>query len=107
MREPHATICLLSALELHALTTEVPHAVWVMIGRHARMPKLSYPKLELVRASGSAFTHGIEPRHIDGVEVPVTCAAKTVADCFDASTLEVGPIREEQDYGGVRLVLNA
>src|SRR5664279_493504 len=29
-RVPHATICLLSALQLHKLTTEVPRAVWVM-----------------------------------------------------------------------------
>ena len=46
VRVPHAIVCLLSALQLHGLTTEVPHAVWVMIDRHARMPKLSYPTLE-------------------------------------------------------------
>src|SRR5436190_8972530 len=37
-RLPHGTVCLLTALQIHGLTTEVPHAVWVMIGRHARMP---------------------------------------------------------------------
>lgn len=82
VRVPHATICLLSALQLHELTTEVPHAVWVMIDRHARMPKLSYPKLEVVRASGRALTHGIETRKAEGVTVRVTSPAKTVADCF-------------------------
>src|SRR5664279_1450571 len=30
-RVPHATICLLSALQVHEMTTEVPHAVWVLI----------------------------------------------------------------------------
>lgn len=82
VRVPHATICLLSALQLHGLTTEVPHAVWVMIDRHARMPKLSYPKLEVVRASGRALEHGTETREVEGVEVRVTSPAKTVADCF-------------------------
>jgi len=82
VRVPHATICLLSALQLHALTTEVPHAVWVMIDRHARMPKLSYPTLEVVRASGRAREHGVESRTIERVEVRLTTAAKTVADCF-------------------------
>lgn len=82
VRVPHATVCLLSALQLHELTTEVPRAVWVMIDRHARTPKLSYPKLEVVRASGRALEHGIETRNIEGVKVRITSPAKTVADCF-------------------------
>ena len=81
-RVPHATVCLLSAARVHELTTEAPHAVWVMIDRHARMPKLSYPKLQVVRASGSARTHGIEAKTIEGVRVRLTSPAKTVADCF-------------------------
>ena len=48
-RVPHATICLLSALALHELTTELPHAVWILIDRHARMPRVAYPQLEVVR----------------------------------------------------------
>lgn len=67
---------------MHGLTTEVPHAVWLMIDRSARMPKVEYPKLEVVRASGAARTHGIEAREIEGVTVQLTSAAKTVADCF-------------------------
>ena len=81
-RVPHAIVCLLSALQVHGLTTEAPHAVWVLIDRHARMPKLAYPKLEVVRASGAARTHGIASRVIDGVKVHLTTPAKTVADCF-------------------------
>jgi predicted transcriptional regulator of viral defense system len=82
LRVPHAIVCLLSALQLHEMTTEAPHAVWVMIDRHARMPKLSYPKLEVVRASGRAFDHGVETRRIEGSKARVTTPAKTVADCF-------------------------
>jgi len=81
-RVPHAVVCLLSALQVHGLTTESPHAVWVLIDRRARMPKLSYPKLEVVRASGPARGHGVEIRVIDGVNVQITTPAKTVADCF-------------------------
>jgi predicted transcriptional regulator of viral defense system len=81
-RLPKATICLLSALQVHELTTEAPHAVWVMIDRHARMPKLTYPKLEIVRASGPARDHGIERRTIEGTQLRMTTPAKTVADCF-------------------------
>lgn len=81
-RLPNAVICLLSALQAHGLTTEAPHAVWVMIDRHARTPKLENPSLEVVRASGPARTHGVETRIIDGVKVRLTTPAKTVADCF-------------------------
>jgi predicted transcriptional regulator of viral defense system len=81
-RVPHATICLLSALQVHGLTTEAPHAVWVLIDRHARMPKIARPKLQVVRASGLAREHGVESRTIEGVAVRLTSAAKTVADCF-------------------------
>jgi predicted transcriptional regulator of viral defense system len=81
-RVPHSIVCLLSALQVHDLTTEAPHAIWVMIDRHARTPKLTYPKLEVVRASGPARSHGVESRVIDGVTVQLTTPAKTVADCF-------------------------
>jgi predicted transcriptional regulator of viral defense system len=81
-RVPRAVICLLSALQVHGLTTESPHAVWVLIDRHARTPKLSSPTLEVVRASGAARDHGVETRVIDGVRVQLTSPAKTVADCF-------------------------
>src|SRR6266446_1948478 len=33
-RVPHAAICLLTALQVHELTTEVPAAVWIMIDTH-------------------------------------------------------------------------
>jgi len=81
-RVPHATIALLSALQVHKLGSEVPHAVWVLIDRHARVPQLAYPRLEIVWASGKAREHGVERRRIEGVDVPITTPAKTVADCF-------------------------
>jgi predicted transcriptional regulator of viral defense system len=81
-RVPQSIVCLLSALQVHGLTTEAPHAVWILIDRHARVPKVAYPQLEVVRASGAARTHGIESRVIDGVKVQLTTPAKTVADCF-------------------------
>lgn len=82
LRVPHGIICLLSALQVHELTTEVPHAVWLMIDRHARKPKLSYPRLEVVRASGNALVHGVKTRTIETVKTKITTPAKTVADCF-------------------------
>jgi predicted transcriptional regulator of viral defense system len=81
-RAPHAIVALLSALQVHDMTSEAPHAVWVLIDRHARTPKLTSPTLEIVHASGLARTHGVETRTIQGVRVQLTTPAKTVADCF-------------------------
>ncbi len=79
---PNGTICLLSALQIHELTTEMPAAVWIMIDRAARSPRYEAVRLQVVRASGRAKTHGVEFRHIEGVRVRITSPAKTVADCF-------------------------
>jgi predicted transcriptional regulator of viral defense system len=81
-RIPHASICLLSALQVHALTTEAPHAVWIMIDSKARTPKFDALALEVVRAHGAARAHGLERRKVENVSVSITSAAKTVADCF-------------------------
>jgi predicted transcriptional regulator of viral defense system len=79
---PHGVICLLSALRFHDLTTQMPHEVWVMIAPKARAPKISAPRLHIVRASGEALTEGIERHRIEGVDVRVYSAAKTIVDCF-------------------------
>jgi len=69
-RVPHATAALLSALQVHGMTSEVPHAVWILIDRKARMPTLVHPRLEVLRASGAARDHGIETRMIEGGSSP-------------------------------------
>lgn len=81
-RTPKAVVCLVSALEYHGLTTQVPHAVWIMIHKSAHRPTITSPALRIVRASGPAFTTGVEKQRIEGVAVQMTTPAKTVADCF-------------------------
>ena len=79
---PRGVICLLSALRLHGLTTQMPPAVWMAIDVKARRPGAAGPPLEVVRMSGPAFTQGIEERVLEGVRVRLYDPAKTVADCF-------------------------
>jgi predicted transcriptional regulator of viral defense system len=81
-RVPHGVICLVSALRLHGLTTQLPHEVWLAIERKARKPTVDYPPLRIVRFSGDALKSGVEERKIEGVPVRVYDPAKTVADCF-------------------------
>ncbi|MDE1172751.1 MAG: type IV toxin-antitoxin system AbiEi family antitoxin domain-containing protein [Parvibaculaceae bacterium] len=79
---PHGTICLLSALRFHDLTTQLPHQVWLLIGHKKWAPKNPPVSLRIMRATGEALTAGVEIHVIEQVEVPITNPAKTVADCF-------------------------
>lgn len=81
-RVPGGVFCLLTALRFHELTTQKPHEIWVALPVKARAPRIDYPPLRVVRFSGPALTEGIETHRIEGVDVRVYSAAKTVADCF-------------------------
>ncbi len=81
-RVPHGVVCLLSALQFHELTAQAPFEVWLAIGEKARLPKVDYPPLRIVRFSGAALERGIVQHPIEGVPVNVYTPAKTVADCF-------------------------
>ena len=81
-RVPGGVFCLLTALRFHELTTQAPADVWIALPEKARKPKLDYPRLRVARFSGAALTEGIETHRLEGVEVRVYSAAKTVADCF-------------------------
>ncbi len=81
-RVPGGVFCLLTALRFHGLTTQSPHEVWIALPEKARRPRLEYPRLRVARFSGAALTEGIETHRLEGVEIHVYSAAKTVADCF-------------------------
>lgn len=82
LRVPRGVVCLLSALRVHGIGTQAPFEVWMAIPPHTPTPRLDLPALRVVRMSGAALTEGAELVEIDGVQVPVFNAAKTVADCF-------------------------
>ena len=81
IKHPRMVFCLLTALQIHGLTTQAPHEVWVAISPNARAPQVSYPPLRIVRLSGADVQ--VVTISLDGiVHIPVTSVAKTVADCF-------------------------
>ena len=83
IRYPKAVFCLLTALQMHELTTQIPHQVWLAVDVKARAPNMKYPPLKVVRFSGEALHEGVENRFLDGViNIRVTCIEKTIADCF-------------------------
>ena len=81
-RVPQGVACLISALAFHELTTQIPHVVHLALPRNARTPKLEFPPLQVYRFSADAFKAGIETHSIEGIDVRVYSAEKTLADCF-------------------------
>ena len=81
IKYPRLVFCLLTALQVHGLTMQSPHEVWVAVGQKARAPNIEYPPLHVVRMSD--VDYGITIISVDGVvRIPVTNVAKTIADCF-------------------------
>ena len=81
-RSDAVRICLISALDFHDLTTEVPHAVDVALPGNRRPPALEHPPIRAFRMSGEALTEGVQRHDLGGADVKIFGPAKTVADCF-------------------------
>lgn len=81
-RVPQAVFCLLTALQFHELTTQLPRQVWIAMPRGSHVPRLDHPPIRMVQFTGDAYTADIEEVERDGVRLRVYSAAKTVADCF-------------------------
>lgn len=81
-RVPQGVICLISALAFHNITTQIPHRVDVAVPRGTKQPRLDFPPIQIFRFSMPMYRAGVEVHKVDGVEVRVYDAAKTVADCF-------------------------
>lgn len=82
MRVPNGVICLISALNFHNLTTQIPYKVYVALPHGTKRPKIDYPPLELIWPSDKVYSEGIEGHIIDEVLVKVYGREKTIADCF-------------------------
>ena len=81
-RAPQAVFCLLTALQFHELTTQLPRQVWIAMPRGSHPPRVDYPPVKMVQFTGDAYSAGIEEVERDGVRLRVYSVAKTVADCF-------------------------
>jgi predicted transcriptional regulator of viral defense system len=79
---PRGVVALLSALQFHELTTQTPHQVWMLMPSKAWVPTNPPVQLRVLRASEASLAAGVEHHLIDGVRVPITSPAKTIADCF-------------------------
>jgi len=79
---PQAVFCLLTALQFHELTTQLPRQVWIAMPRGSHAPRIEYPPIRMIQFSGEAYSQGVEVHERDQVPLRVYGVAKTVADCF-------------------------
>jgi predicted transcriptional regulator of viral defense system len=79
---PKGVICLISALQFHELTLQMPSVVWIAIDRTGWKPKVEYPPMRFVRFSSRALREGMKRHLIEGIEVPIFEPARTIVDCF-------------------------
>ncbi len=81
-RVPRSIVCLLSALKVHEIGTQLPREVWLAIPHKARSPRLPGIKIRLLRFSGAAWIYGVCDTEFEGVPARITSPARTVVDCF-------------------------
>lgn len=82
LRVPDSIICLISALNFHQLTTQIPYRVYIALPQKVKPPRLEYPPLDIVYLSPKPYLAGIEEHTLDRVPVRIYSREKTVADCF-------------------------
>jgi predicted transcriptional regulator of viral defense system len=81
-RVPNAIVCLLSALQVPGIGTQLPHQVWIAIPHKAKPPALTNVRVRLLRFNGAAWTYGVQETQFEGVPARITSPARTVVDCF-------------------------
>lgn len=79
---PNAVVCLLTALHVHDIGTQLPREIWIALDRKARKPAHPPSRVRVVRFSGQMLTYGVLRRTALGVPFRITSPARTVVDCF-------------------------
>ena len=79
---PEAVVCLISALDFHDMTTQIPHKVYIALKQGSHSPRIDWPPLHVVYLTEPCFSAGVEVHEVDGVRVRIYSAEKTIVDCF-------------------------
>lgn len=81
-RAPRAVLCLVSALDLHEIGSQIPVEVQIALPRDVRPPRIDHPRVQVFHMSPQSLATGVETWDAEGVTLRVFNVAKTVADCF-------------------------
>lgn len=81
-RVPGAVVCLISALALHEMTTEIPHEVHIAVRRGSTRPTIHEIPVRVYTFHKEAFQTGVTEHPLDGASVRVYSPEKTLVDVF-------------------------
>lgn len=79
---PQAIFCLLTALQFHELTTQLPYQVWIAMPRGSHIPQIQYPPLKMIQCLPDVHMQGVEIFEKNQVKLRVYGVSKTIVDCF-------------------------
>jgi predicted transcriptional regulator of viral defense system len=81
-RAPDATVCLISALSYHDITTQIPSSVHLAVQRGSYHGiTLSIP-VTVYRFDPKTFNKGLETHRVGGTPLKIYSVARSVVDCF-------------------------
>lgn len=79
---PRGVLCLISALYIHELTTQIPHFIFLAIPRGYKPPPMKHLPMKYIHSPKESFETGVELHKIDDVEIRCYSKERTIADCF-------------------------
>jgi predicted transcriptional regulator of viral defense system len=79
---PNGVVCYDSALAFHELTDRIPPYVWIAVGQRDWRPRITNPRIEIVRFNPKEFASGVAHHMIENVSVAIYSPAKTIVDLF-------------------------
>jgi predicted transcriptional regulator of viral defense system len=81
-RIPKGILSLISALNIHRLTLQIPDRIYLTLLRGAKKPRIEFPPVDFVWQAEPAYSSGIIQKEVDGIDILVYDREKTIADCF-------------------------
>ena len=84
-RVPGAIVCLLSALTVYELGTQLPAKVWIALPHKARTPSIPELPIKVVRFSGASLRYGVQSTEFEGVRARITSPGPAPLSTVSAS----------------------
>ncbi len=79
---PRGILCLWSAWSVYRLTTQIPNAYYVAIGRARKIVLPDYPEFQLVYQSDNLLSIGATRKTVQGYDIPIFDIERSVCDAI-------------------------
>lgn len=82
LKVKEAVFCLISSLDFHNLTEQIPQFVYFALPQGTRRPQIDFPPIQIIWPSKIIHQAGIEEIKIGKVPIKIYSKEKTITDCF-------------------------